>query len=1229
MKRRLVKADMDYAKHAMCVEVTLTQMLKGRKLPLVCDLNPSRADFDALTDTIRREAKGNYTLFRDFSNKYPVCTAVHAVFQNIFGESDDFWPSWGARLGVELNALPLRQREIGDIILGVLDKLGYPIDSEDGRKYIKPIRAQAGMPAYCLVDLFNLIDEEENADFDPMRLAEELATSKSYLVNRPVNRLAHSDYERTVEMLIEIREALQISGSSVEMASHHHYIRECAEAWREESKKNDRGEVGKCRAVVYPRLCYQNDGRALCIYLPSVTPENEFAESLTWKIEIKSQTKTVRCKVRRSGERAVTREKWVPVSPENTYQVTLEDDIHPDCFIKKWDKLPGFERGYMLFSGSGKVSGFETLPSSDSGYLVLSGETEMPEASGLMLQAISTPESMKAGTCYLLSCMDQDSSLNFCINGERITLRQRPAAQLHFVRTETLFHEPMSSNGNQIFTVFPTLEIRSASRGKIYGLSMQCQPSDQSWQIVDLGGAGEADLRSVPPEKIFGQDAMPYGIYTAKVYMESRLAQALQFYYIPQEDWDETYIHPWPERDGTFQPTRFLYACSENMHIQWNNEYDVSHKFKDGRQWDSVFITGGEQMTLSGVFTYQCEDSKFHVPFVKTVRNVIWYYWDEFLNTLSQNRYGRCRLDQSEIEEKRTWLALRFSAAENQRNISLQGIHEKKTVLSIPVSLQANGIFSVKLKQLTEPLTSADYPFALILSFQDASGGNCEICIGEIHETSVLHGLRYLCNAKTQLNPFLVWKKTDQTASNSARLRGISDPDFDETLDLRPARPSKKNESVMGMCLRKVLPDGLYAILPEETSAEDDWFAIKTNDRFLPILPGGENMLEVNPDHLQSNEDTFGLVSAALTCYHRENILSAIADKVEKQNAIAEAKLSRHDIRLLVTLAALVQREERSDDSCGTSYSRILACFGETLLTGEMRAQITLELAKMNLKPEQADFIFRKLNLFLFCANGLLGDMLTEDTLLMIEQHDCLLELLWRLRMMNCNSIATKMVSTIGGEASKQLFSLHQINGCSPLNRPDCINKNLTGICKCMTMQIPTEIAGNHEDFDKMQEWDMGKRKNYPDPVLHLERAPERACMVCGSSYIDLLVKWFRATEKQGKGEVIRRNQKAALQLAPKLLKAASGLSVEWTEKYQVYMRLFSARKGNDQTQNIHFLFWCTAAAAFIEAAYNKCGAPAQAHAAASEFLSAMIGVSSGLVRRDLILAELYVFTKT
>ena len=1173
-----------------------------------CDLNMDMGDFDALTQIISAASQGQFRLLCEFAKKYPVCLTAHAVFQNQFGEDDEFWEPWGTRLGVPISTP--NQNRIGQIFLDTFSRLGYSTDCGSGHKYVTPLRNQAGLPSYCLKDVFALAAAEPDG-FDPICLAEELATSKSYLVNIPVSRLAASDLGRMVEYLLEIQRGLLQNGRQPEGS--HAYIAEELDHWRKKNLGNAHTGSGKKASAANPRLCCMGDGRGLCIVLPPYGSNcvSVYAESITWAIISGGEKKQYLCRLRRSGEANLSREIMVSVPLQSEYLISVSDDIHPSTTIREW-KIPGINEVCAVFRRDGSPVPPAHLPVG-GGYLLFKREM-VPEVQNATLTEIPVPDHLRGMTCNILTDVGPNACIRFSQHQANVELRVKTSVSMYITGTGTLFGEPEHPDEITVYTSFPALRLVSPMARQT-----QCQvvvlqnALGKNWTLPAQVLEAETGTADISPETLLNGMDQVYGIYTIKVYAEARIQCVQSFCYMPEVEYDGREVNPWPTELGRWRPSRLRFLETPELRIIPDEEFLLETEQSDDLLWHVVALQGGRETIIRGTISYTCEQYAVQTRFRKTLRHLMWRFWDADRDVMYENFN---RFNHQEIQKGKMLLSLAFTDGLAPDHADLVLCHGSSTLNRYSIPQRVAGVFS--LNNLCVGLGPCDFPVSLELRMGEKGCGERAVRLAWIRETVILTNLRYLCNDRTKGKPLLIWDAASEASVGPVRLISIADPDFNMIFD--PGKATLMDNEKYIRRIKAPLPDGVYRISDAPRAETDNLFE-EEEPGFAPIPLSGENFLRVNPERmLEKAYAPFDLLGVALCNFDRPEIVESCAAKLAEQGEMAGFQLGECGIKLLAAGAVHCMALEKSDTkSCAAAFGRIVDLYGRELLTGSMRARISLALKSMDLSADEFNFIFRRLNLFLFETRDIPLSEVTEEFLRFTGEHNRLLEVLWRMRTEKCRNVAAMLVSVIGTEAAKQMLRIHPKPACQAPDWYECLQKNLDGTCACMELSISPQIAGSAEEFSAMQVW----IKNAP-PTLDWEKAPTHPISFCGASYNDILVAWFRATGRTADQNRIRECQAAAQRNLSALKKVISSLGEPAGEICRTFMASFHARKG----EGIHGLFYNTAAAAVLTAMGSHELISPEACQPAIQHLTHMLYVAPELVKRDLLLAEMFLFTQ-
>ena len=1187
----------DFQRNLLEIEVQIQENLP--ECELWSDLGLTIEDYTRLGDLLRACVKPGeeFKRIRKLLERYPLCMLTHAVFHIVFDYSDEFWVPWAQTFGPPFSIQ--QQSETGQVFLETLKRHGYPTEYNEGYKYLTPIIAQAGVPNYCLDDLFELIDREGRQSFDPVEAVDELIHIRGYAIKRPLFRFLSAHRGRAASFLADIQDMML---SAPVIAEEQPYgdrrIQERYRVWHEENTRTSRQESRRRGVLSLPRLTFMDDGRGVCLVLPPFAPENEYADLLIWTISQPDRPMEVKSKLHRDADLCASREMTFPIRPFPGLSLSVHDDVDPERELASW-RILGGDCAYLLFSMSGRRLPEESLPP-EGCYLVLCSDEVNWSVSDIACEQVSLSR-MAGVRCFCLRGITRISELVICGKSDH-RLRVRSSLRILLSGGEFLFGQDQACwDGIRLYTTLPDVSVDSEGDGEIL-IQITHRQSGFKKTIILPKGEGTILL----PETYAPEKAL-YGIYEVRGYETGHLKRSLAFGYTPAISYSDFDLPAWPDSSGRWKGVHFCFTPPTDAAISFDGV--LSDQFSAGCNGflrDVLFdgslpyITG--RLQVGGEYPFES-------PFRLTIRAVQWNFWSE--QDAGRLLTGVQTIDIEKIKLERWWLDLFLSNAGNDHaTVEILGRRGGYSN-SLIVTASPGGRWHVCVSDVAADIPQAALPVDVVLK---TAGRTVRLLT--IHERVLLPGLRYFCGPETKDRPLIMWHDSDGIAVDELSLIMVNDPDFKMPLRMSEVRRNKKGQPYL--LLPKPLARGRY-VIEEKWSDDDDLFY--DAPAFHPPALLGENVFTVCPP---IEEQTAGfragaakLLEIALICPQNTGVLSETVQKMRRLTE-ASARLSgEKEMKLLLTLTIHLYSVAGAASEENDLLAELLFLIATKTLDDEARGNLTALMLSSSLTYEEHNFCFKRINLFLSQPGG---THLNGEALTLLGELNGQAALLWRLRA-GQPVTATLLAAVVGLDAVKTLVGFHPRPSCEGLDWYGCLDRTLSGTCRCATIALPELIVGRSCDFQQMFNWEKG----YGDIELLIERKPMGEMYFCGETYIDLMVRWH--FEFQRRQDVAKKHcREECLRLAKNLEASFPRLDPAIASLAQAYRRALAPRKLDGGPFPI---FYASALAALSSALYARGLIGEAEYLPARNLLIQTMYVIPDLVRRDVILAELYLlFTK-
>ena len=307
-----------------------------------------------------------------------------------------------------------------------------------------------------------------------------------------------------------------------------------------------------------PRLTFMDDGRGVCLVLPPLAPENEYADALIWKISQPGGEIEVRSKLYRDADLCASREMTVPIRPYPGLSLSVHDDVCPERELASW-KVLGGTCAYLLFSMSGRRLPDESLPP-EGCYLVLCSDEVEWSTSDIACEPISLSR-MAGVRCFCLRDITRISEL-IIRDGFIHRLRVRASLRIALFGGAFLFGEDQASwDGIRLYTTLPDVSVDSEGDGESLIQITHRQSGIKKTIILQKSEAALLAPETYAPENAF------YGLYEIRGYESGHLKRSLAFGYTPDVSYNNFDLPAWPDFSGRWNGTLLLHATHRRRHL--------------------------------------------------------------------------------------------------------------------------------------------------------------------------------------------------------------------------------------------------------------------------------------------------------------------------------------------------------------------------------------------------------------------------------------------------------------------------------------------------------------------------------------------------------------------------------------------------------------------------------------------------------------------------------------
>ncbi len=1170
------------------------------------DLKISDEEFRFLTTKIQ-EALSIEPSAREYIRvleKYPSCCVTQMVFHMINSPVDDFWGPWAEQLNITIENN--QTRAIGQKVNATFKANGFTYD-EDGYTYITPITCQAGIPHIYLKDLFEIVHDDGQRIFDPISIINELKGWKSYTVHKPVSRFINNYREKAITLLNDINDIKQSRSSNCLNADAYDDVLLNAFFEWETSRKNISTRRGAIQNdYPFPTIVFSEDGKGVCLLLPSIISHNEYASQITWVISVEGQKDMqVNRKYYNDFEKLYSNEALISITPASNYQIKLFDDIKQDTPLKEQRVIGLGDSCYLLFDSHGKRIYDNFLPN-DSGYIICNRNHQII-FENINFNTIDMPINANAYTAYVFAPESSNARIRILSDSEDIVLRTHHFLLTSLVDTRCLFGEEAKSGMLPILTVFPNLSINKNEQEQWDDFSITLHHRQTGFKQTYMAKEIESSEDHLKLSSLFANENPFHGIYDIRIYEGSSFRKNMSFIYVPDVQYVDDGLSPWPHKSSSAKRTGFSYVCPKNVSIQIQSDANTSLENQDGQTWTRVWLDAARS-TITGTIAFDSGSVSTVITWIKTVRFLSWSFWDE--SKLESEHCFETRLfTETDLKDSKYWLLLWMQRSELD-NIPIIELRNKSgnILQTMEINMANSGKCAISFNSFATTIENNKLPIDFVLCFR-SRGILHQVVLAHLSESVILSNLQYQNDERTKDRPVLFWKADHPTPSTPVSIRGITETDFELTIAFDKVRYSEQQIKYY-LYLQQALPAGLYKVEPQ---VMEDFFA--EDSGYRPPILQGENMLYVNVNDLEKNiKNLVGLLKLILVCSNKLQSLERISHFIEKNSEKISVDVNDTVCKLLSCLIVNFAEEE---DARSQLIMQLIDLINTRLLSDVHRTRISKQMLTYSLSDAKIKLCFHKLRLWLFKAD-IKSDISFEE-IRKIGELSSEWELLWMLRTKRQKGLVQKLKNTVGPDTLKEILCFKPSRLCYNPLWDTCLENVINNQCACTNVVISKNLCGISEDFRNMFDWGVG----YAKPWLDLKRRPLTGTYFCGKTYIDLIITWYLNASKGNRNpsdyaESVHRLYPQLDTLIGCMFTKMKGI----TSKYLLNM----AGRNMGIDDGFYPLFYYCAISALASSFYSHDLISEEEYAPAQSFLISMIAIFPQLVQWDLLLCELILF---
>lgn len=1066
---------------------------KLEECELWSDLHLTEEEYDILTEKIRCAilTVNRYKGYLSLMNAYPVCAVTQIVYFTFYRYRDEFWIPWAQTLDFEFD--PAYTRSIGSKVIDQFQRRGFRFD-EDGYKYITPIMCQTGIPYAHLDDLFDAVYAENRMSIDAEALVRDLQGWKSYMLHRPVQRFIREYPAKAANLLADANDLVQseVASLCIDEDCDPTLVKKFDE-WKKQSDAHERIRRQQ-QDYPIPVLSFSDDGRGICLRLPSVTAKNEYISYFRWLITAENSLDImeISSKLLRDANRLYSREHLISVTPAASYMVQLYDDINNRPLMERM--VPGFlDASYAIFDSKGRRVTDDYLPATEA-YLV-----KKKNACTVTVESCNTVETSLPANCsgweaMLIAPENQRAFLEVSDGNYAKILRMRSNIHTEFLDERFLFDQIPYGGNLSLYTELPKLQIWLDEGAAIQEMSVRIRLRQTGERVVLQEPGKFSGSMCIDFMECFGRAC--FGVYDIRIYEKKYLRKNLMFAYVPYVPYTFANLHPWPTHFSNSHRTGFEYQHSDRIEIEVADNVGSDLTHRNGQDW--VTLTLDIPITeIKGQITFGTDGGELTLPWVKRVRNFTWSIWKEG-DTALANCHETLMLTDVDMNVGKYWLSMWINRdyIDDAPQILLVG-KGKQIKQVMRANLSAQGRCTLPLDAFAATLEETVLPVDIVAQFY-AAGKNYEIVLAHISEAVILPKLKYRLNVEACCAE-LSWSSDAEFSEGLVTIKGITEPDFQQDLELSGLSANDTNTRWIKQ-LPFTMKPGIYKL---EQAAEDDFFF--DNNGYRPPKLQQENILTV--DQASMGAAAQKSVGAFLKfCIFNSSSLSNL-EKLEKfLNRYHQKLVNDIDESICRIMTCILANYADEMDNISRKMIHLVELVMEYFVSGAMRTQLMKWILDYDLTSAQKKLCFRMMDMYLADRNEAVDLTSADIENLMYVAPE--FGLLWMLRTEQPVGLYNKLCATVGRDALKTMLLFPNLE--APWERS--VQELLAGKSRAVKIKLNKNLIGRSQQFQDMFEWGSSNEM----PHLEMSRRPESGIYFCGQTYCDLLIYWYLKNRKAG-----------------------------------------------------------------------------------------------------------------
>lgn len=1181
------------------IEIAIRQELK--ECSYWGELPVSKKQYEYLCSALSEKQKDNTAT--EFINLifdcYPACTVTSMVFYVVFEYKEEFWGPWNEIIGLQQVSQNLPSLE-GSKMIQTLKKFHMDKYEEDGFKYLTPIICQAGVPDRCLDDIFYAITTSNR--FDAHELIAEFKGWRATYIKKPLERFIRLHEDSALNLIVLVHDVM-LDGESEDEETYEGRIYGQYEEWKEENLNRKGSFKGKGAYQENPHLVMDED-KGLCMVLPEYILTDEYCDYIKWVIGDDDGTLfSLECEVFNDGNSKHSLKKTVPIPAKKGYIVRNYDPepMDGDKLLDDWEVKGLQEQGYLLFGENGKKR-TDDMFMPEGATIIISDEITDISFNDIVEDEIVLPNSEGIKTFHILP---EKSTANIRLgNNEQSTISLKRNISVQLCEGTFLFGTEESGYYYPIYTGEPLVRIEKEDGQIDPSVSMVLRNRDSGLKktvtIDQIDMVSEDNDHIIfPALQSFGT-VEQYGRYSIKFYVKGLYKKEIEFAFIPEFVYDDKPQVLWPNEKGTFLASGFRYKNPKGATIDFTSKVNEKTEKDEDGYWHVVKSREPNEFIEGEITVDKGNEQTLVIPFRKRVRNLQWMLWKED-EVDTELAYGEGRLDVRDMKDD-NWLlsfSMRKPRPEEECFLTLETA-EGEDVQQLKVKPSEKGKWHVSLKVFQASMEDKKLPLTICFKFISGDG-TLRFKLVEIYESIILRGLKATrFKRKTEGDnivhvPVLIWNPAPKGYNmQSLVIKSFTDLEMDD-IPIEKVRKKKNKEDriIHFMSFEKELPPGLYKV----AYGEEDYFDFG-NDEFEPPVLTYDNTFVVGKNKLfdRFNEGHLaGILDAMSAEYRNEDMLDKMEQLANKK--IFTGSLDVNDLRRMIVFAIYSFKEPNG--KCEKHILSLLKMVYEQL-DEQTKAFFFKTIIDVEIKETD-----KKKLIDYFGLHYVVTKEAPQETIDKIMSIDTFLGTRCILKCRRTPWVLHSLTASLGFDIIKEMTS----------KLPD----------GSLKVEATYDMFGDTNYFYNMFNWEsVMKTKNYKPPKLDLSKKPEDELVFWSDGFINLMIKWY--FKGQGKNKELE-NETA--NIAKEINRVATAIGRIAGKDVQDYLSKAMVREPQNNG-GFYPLIAYSVKAGMIYALHDfgRIKLTEDQLDLLNKFIRNMTIVFPELIKRDILMAELYLYLK-